>query len=707
MPRQAAAALRRLADPVEDVVAFVTPRAARWARLPMRSALLHATDAEHEAFWGWDRERWVAVLERTDPQVRQLVMAVAYLLCGQRDLHRAFPGFKRGLFAQRVFGAAAVDASLARVQAHLDNFGYAPTLRRPGMTAALFELMLCAGSPLLEDVAAQAQVFAELYARERPVIRYGIAQLAGALVGMGLLARSPLEGSARDEEWIARSAAPARDVPAEWAGFVARWFCTSTLSRRSREHHFYMLLKAGRWIAEHDPAAISPAAWRRHHAAAWIAAVDRMRIGEYSHAPNTNYMRERSGGALGARTKAAHIGTLRTFFSDLQEWEWIERRFDPGRVLTTPRSVMALIGPEPRVIADDAWAKLLWAGLNLTAADLPAHARSGGEPWYPLELVRAIALLWLFGGLRNDEIVRLRLGAIRWQNDGALGGDNERPPVCLLDVPTNKTGTSFTKPVDRVVGEAIEQWERVRAPQPRFVDAKTAEAVDFLFAHRGARIGRTYINRILIGLLCAKAGVPRSDVRGKITSHRGRATIASQLYNAKDPMSLFELQAWLGHSSPESTRHYAQITPTTLARAYSDAGYFQRNLRTIEVLLDRDAIQSGAAAGGEPYEFYDLGHGYCTYSFFEQCPHRMACARCDFYLPKTSSRAQLVEASSAMQRMLVEIPLTDDEQAVVENDQRAVGRLLGRLADTPTPAGPTPRDLGRTATPPPAGSGDG
>jgi phenylpyruvate tautomerase PptA (4-oxalocrotonate tautomerase family) len=44
-------------------------------------------------------------------------------------------------------------------------------------------------------------------------------------------------------------------------------------------------------------------------------------------------------------------------------------------------------------------------------------------------------------------------------------------------------------------------------------------------------------------MLCAKAGVPAADVRGKITSHRARSTIASQLYNAKEPMTLFELQA--------------------------------------------------------------------------------------------------------------------------------------------------------------------
>jgi hypothetical protein len=158
-------------------------------------------------------------------------------------------------------------------------------------------------------------------------------------------------------------------------------------------------------------------------------------------------------------------------------------------------------------------------------------------------------------------------------------------------------------------------------------------------------------------------------------------------------MTLFELQAWLGHRSPQSTQHYARITPTTLAKAYSDAGYFGRNVRTIEVLLDREAVQSGAVANGTPWQYFDLGHGYCTFSFFEQCLHRMACARCDFYVPKDSTRAQLLEARDHLQRMLLAIPLTDDERAAVEDGAAAVEQLLTRLVDTPTPAGPTPRQL--------------
>ncbi|MEW1841089.1 hypothetical protein AB0392_24345 [Nonomuraea angiospora] len=44
-------------------------------------------------------------------------------------------------------------------------------------------------------------------------------------------------------------------------------------------------------------------------------------------------------------------------------------------------------------------------------------------------------------------------------------------------------------------------------------------------------------------MLCRKTGVPAADVQGNIASYRARPTIASQLYNAKEPMTLFELQA--------------------------------------------------------------------------------------------------------------------------------------------------------------------
>ena len=700
-PRGVGDAVARLLDPINDVLDLAGCDASHsWARSVTRGELLIAMSRERSAFWRWDREHWARTVAACDVDVRQLVIAVAFGCCGFNDLHWGIRGFKATLFARRVFGPEPVNAAVAQVSAHLDQLGQAAQLGRPGLQRALLELMLAARSPLLSDLVGRPDLLVQLHGREQNnARRYGVEQLARTMAQMGLLDASPFTAAPSREEWLARSRAGEHEVPEVWLDWAQRWFRTCTLSPTSRQGTYFSLIKCGRWLGAERSDHADPRSWTRGTAAAWVARVDQMLVGEFSKAPNTDYMRTRSGGELRPRTKASLIWALRRFFFDLQEWEWIDRRFDPGRALALPRTIGHAIGPDPRVISEEIWAKLMWAGLNLSAEDLPAHGLRPGTrrakaptPWYPLELVRAVALLWLFAGLRSDEILRLRVGATRWQQDN--DSDTEHGArVCLLDVPTNKTSTAFTKPVDPLVGDAISEWEAIRPAQPRQVDLKTGGQVDFLFCFRGVRLSSKYINRVLIPMLCKKAGVPRQDVRGQITSHRARATIATQLYNAKDPMTLFELQAWLGHSSPASTQHYARITPLTLTKAYTDAGYFARNVRTIEVLLDRDAITNGTAASGGPFEFYDLGHGYCSYTFFEQCPHRMACARCDFYLPKPSSQAQLLEAKNSLHRMLVQIPLTDSERAAVDGDQSAIDRLLDGLGDTPTPAGPTPKQL--------------
>jgi integrase len=103
---------------------------------------------------------------------------------------------------------------------------------------------------------------------------------------------------------------------------------------------------------------------------------------------------------------------------------------------------------------------------------------------------------------------------------------------------------------------SIAEWEMVRPNHPHLPDPKTGQLVSMLFCWRGRRLPCTYINTSLIPALCKKAGVPERDARGRITGHRARHTIASQLYNAKEPMSLHELQTWLGHRSPVSTQYY-------------------------------------------------------------------------------------------------------------------------------------------------------
>ena len=48
--------------------------------------------------------------------------------------------------------------------------------------------------------------------------------------------------------------------------------------------------------------------------------------------------------------------------------------------------------------------------------------------------------------------------------------------------------------------------------------------------------------------------------------------------------------------------------------------------------------------------------------------------------------------------MLAQIPPTDDERDAVKDGASAVERLIERLADVPTPTGPTPRQLSQSCT---------
>ena len=700
-PEPVPAALERLVRPVEDALALCGGVG------PLRTAVLRVvareTHRRGRVVWGWTRDEWVETLGATErhfrrrhrglPDKRQYLVAVAYLL-GRFDDWAALGVVNRLALARKVFGQPRVDAAVRRVVAAAARLGYRPTVQ-DRLQVALCEALLGNRSPRLEDLTAERM--AVLRSGLDPGARRGWYVLAQALFALGLTSRPPRPAVGAPAG--PGPGEPGDDLPAAWVAWCDRWRATTTLPPGSRARYYRALLRAGRWLAQAQPGVAEPAQWTRAIAAAYVAAVDRATVGQWGQPRGLEPAR--LGQPLAARTKDAYLTAVRVFFRDLQDWGWIPRHFQPRRDLATPRAALALIGPDPRVIADDRWAKLLWAGLHLASDDLVAP-RSGARGAYPLTLVRALALVWLFAGLRRNEIRRLRVGCVRWQRDdvGAAGPGDVRPQeaVCLLDVPVQKTGPAFTKPVDRVVGEAIVAWERERPAQPALLDPKTGELVHVLFAYRGRRIGEDFLNRTLIPALCQKAGVPERDARGTITSHRARSTIATQLFNAKEPLSLFELQAWLGHSSPQTTQQYARITPTRLAQAYADAGYFARNVRTIDILLDREAVVSGAAAQGAPWRFYDLGHGYCTYDFFDQCPHRMACAKCAFYRPKGSSQAQLLEAQANLLRLKQEIPLTAEETAAVEDGLEALERLCAQLADVPTPAGPTPRQLGCPST---------
>ena len=102
---------------------------------------------------------------------------------------------------------------------------------------------------------------------------------------------------------------------------------------------------------------------------------------------------------------------------------------------------------------------------------------------------------------------------------------------------------------------------------------------------------------------------------------------------------------------------------------------------------------NGAASRGEVWKYYDLGHGFCTNPFWASCAHRMACARCPFYRAKSTTTEQLVEGKANLVRMLEFVSLTEDEKLLVTEGIELHQALIEKLADVPTLAGPTPREL--------------
>ena len=410
---------------------------------------------EGAAFWGWPEEAWVRLIgedrhafERPwpgwlDQTVRPYVAAYGYLLCGFSAFHR-LGAFNRIALVERVFGREAVGAALDAIYSKLEGWGYRQAGKDERLRTVVVQALLVNRSARLEDLTTEA--LQRLYNDPRIGWRRSTFHaVRRALAALGHAGPPPSPHKGRPMA--------VQGAPADWMAWVERWYETSTLTPVVRRTHRGILAMAGRWLTAEQPAVTSPAGWTRDTCAAWVARLTRTGIGDY--AQRRVGLTGRVGRRLAPATVAGYIGATRTFFGDCQEWGWCARRFDPSSSLAVPRSVLAVIGPKPRVIADDAWAKILWAGLNLGADDLTA----AGIRVYPIELIRALTLTWLFAAQRSDEILRLRVGCIRWQQDG---GTDPAARVCLLDVPVHKTGTAFTKPVDPLLGRAIEAWEAVR-----------------------------------------------------------------------------------------------------------------------------------------------------------------------------------------------------------------------------------------------------
>ena len=381
-PRGAWQKLERLLRPVHDTLDFTGARG--WTRTGVVTLLRREMLDRDSSFWAWGHEDWLAILTPDSPTfIRQHrrndnhrlnILALAYLVCEFQDLYVIGRFIPRAL-AYKVFGRQIVDDAVDSVCQELFRWGYGRSKGPRKIPHVVCLALLHNRSPLLEELSTpvMGQVRAHVARNDLKVIAVHVSR---ALTNLGCIDLPlALERKPRpDLDYVNRT----RGVPAEWLRWCERWRDTSTYTSRVRNQNFSRLLMIGRWLAAERDDLAAPGDWTRETAAAWVAAVDRMHVGDWTATYADRRARRRHQPLL-PRTKASHLTVARAFFHDRQEWGWIPRRFHPGRAFELPRSVRRQIGPDPRVLPDDLWPKLLWAGLNLTAEDVVTGVWAGGD----------------------------------------------------------------------------------------------------------------------------------------------------------------------------------------------------------------------------------------------------------------------------------------------------------------------------------------
>ena len=338
----------------------------RRSALDAAGLVLSRCAKEDAAYWGWPEEAWVRLIGQdrhafarpwpdwVDQTARPYVAAYGYLLCGFDALHR-LGSFNRLALAWRVFGREAMDHAQERIAAKLEGWGYRSARTDLFIRTFIAQLLLINRSARLEDLTDE--VFQRL--RDDPRLgqrRRPFHAVHRAIAGMGFA--SPPVAPTKGRQM------PVQGAPAEWIA------CGRSLVR------------------DIDPDTGGPARVPQHpgHGRAMACSVTaRSRLADRLDARNLRRL-DRTGDAhKHRRFRAAPGGPRRPprtpsrahdhgqlhdgdahVLSRLPGVGLDARGASiPARALATPRSVRALIGPDPRVIADDVWAKLLWAGLNL------------------------------------------------------------------------------------------------------------------------------------------------------------------------------------------------------------------------------------------------------------------------------------------------------------------------------------------------------
>ena len=498
---------------------------------------------------------WLIVTGRVRPSPDYLVACRPYLGEVAARHHRAF---------HEQFSATSAELGFSPVVTRLQWSALAKVAALAGLAPRqLTQAAIDAGRDALTAAIG----------RHRPG-SHGPGALSAALFGaqttlfhLGVLDAPPRKAN-RDHS-AERTAAWA-SVPPRLAATLTSYIAQVRLSLRASTmvRVEAVLREFACWLTVHAPEAGSVAGLRRRHIEAYklyLAARPSAR-----------------GGKLSKISLAEHLGTLRTCFERLAEWDGDDV---PAAVLVFDGDLPLRDEPLPRFLDDAAFTKLLQA------------ARADPDPFTRLA-VEFLART----GLRKGEFLDLtvdsvvQIGAAYW-----------------LHVPLGKLRTDRYIPLHPQLKDLLDDWLARRPASLRS---------PYLFTEYGQRVRQNRVDRA-VAKTAQAAGI------GHVNPHRLRHTLATQAINRG--MSLEAIAALLGHRSMRMTLVYAKIANRTVADEYFAVS------EKVEALYDAPRELPAGAEGAEMRRLRAemhrrmLGNGYCARPVGLDCHFESICESCTFF----------------------------------------------------------------------------
>jgi integrase len=336
------------------------------------------------------------------------------------------------------------------------------------------------------------------------------------LFNAGQVERPPDRGVKPARSWRDEIVPPG--TPAPMAELVTRWLhwrdsidtsSSGDAARRSRDALRYLIT----YLREEFPEVDSFDLLTREHIEGFL-----------QHLPHRRAAL--TGKPLSLSFRRIVIGALRAFVKQTNDMDWPGA---PARNLVLPADQPRQPRALPRYVPEDELNRLMAA---VAALEDPQQ--------------RAALTLLRWSGARRDEIRRLDTDCLDHYPDG-------HP---RLRIPVGKGLEERAIPLHPDAAAALRELidhARTAASAPRW-DRRAGRSVRYVFSSHSQLRSPTFLFNDSLRLACEQAGLVHPDGRAKITAHRFRHTVGTQL--AEGGARLQTIMAILGHRSPQMAMIY-------------------------------------------------------------------------------------------------------------------------------------------------------